>query len=111
MISPITPVAAYTVGVGVTYLPARRAAAVSTMAALRDAAAPASPAPRRRSAAGAALLAGAMAALAAAGAVHADLVATGALQCAGVVGSLVGAVVLAPVIARSWCGSSVLPTR
>jgi putative ABC transport system permease protein len=44
VISPLTPAAAYTVGIGVTvlaaYLPARRAARVSPMAALREASAP-----------------------------------------------------------------------
>jgi hypothetical protein len=43
VISPLTPAAAYTVGIGVTvlaaYLPARRAARVSPMAALREASA------------------------------------------------------------------------
>jgi putative ABC transport system permease protein len=104
VIGPLTPVAAYTVGVGVTllaaYLPARRAAAVSPMAALRDAAAPPAPSLRRRSLTGGALLAAALAALAAAAAVHADRATSGVLLGVGVVGSLVAVVVLAPVIAQ-----------
>ena len=83
VIGPLTPAAAYTVGIGVTvlaaYLPARRAARVSPMAALREAAAPPVPSLWRRSLAGAVLLAGALAALVAAGTVHADLVTTAVL--------------------------------
>jgi putative ABC transport system permease protein len=105
VISPVTPATAYAVGVGVTllaaYLPARRAAAVSPMAALREAAAPPVPSLGRRSLAGAVLLAGALAALAGAGAVHGDLVTTAVLLGVGVVGSLIAAVVLAPLIAQA----------
>ena len=82
------------------YLPARRAARVSPMAALREAAAPPVPSLGRRSLAGAVLLAGAPAALVAAGTLHADLVTAAVLLAAGVAGSLVAAVVLAPVIAQ-----------
>src|SRR4051794_11554425 len=104
MIGPITPAAAYAVGIGVTvlaaYLPARRAARVSPMAALREAAAPPLPSLRRRSLAGAALLGAAAVALVVAGTLHADLVTTAVLLAAGVTGSLVAAVVLAPLIAQ-----------
>ena len=104
VIGLITPAAAYVVGIGVTvlaaYLPARRAARVSPMAALRDAAAPPVPSLRRRSLAGAVLLAAAAAALVAAGTLHADLATTAVLLAAGVAGSLVAAVVLAPLIAQ-----------
>ena len=104
VIGPITPAAAYVVGIGVTvlaaYLPARRAARVSPMAALREAAAPPVPSLRRRSLAGAVLLAAAAAALVVAGTLHADLVTTAVLLAAGVAGSLVAAVVLAPLIAQ-----------
>ena len=72
----------------------------SPMAALRDAAAPPAPSLRRRSLAGAVLLAAALAVLGAAGTVHADLITTAVLLGAGVAGSLVAAVVLAPVIAQ-----------
>ena len=90
--------------IGVTvlaaYLPARRAARVSPMAALRDAAAPPVPSLGQRSVAGVVLLAGASMALVAAGTLHADLVTAAVLLAAGVAGSLVAAVVLAPVIAQ-----------
>ena len=104
VIGPVTPVAAYVVGIGVTvlaaYLPARRAARVCPIAALRDAAAPPVPSLGQRSVAGVVLLAGASMALVAAGTPHADLVTAAVLLAAGVAGSLVAAVVLAPVIAQ-----------
>ena len=103
-IRPATPAAAYAVGIGVTvlaaYLPARRAARVSPMAALREAAAPPVPSLGRRGLAGAVLLAGALAALVAAATLHANLVTAAVLLAAGVAGTLVAAVVLAPVIAQ-----------
>jgi putative ABC transport system permease protein len=104
VIDPTTPAIGYAVGIGVTviaaYLPARRAAGIAPMTALREASAPAVPSLRRRTAIGTVLLAVAVAALTAAATVSADLPTTAALLAAGVVVSLLAAVVLAPVAAR-----------
>ncbi|MDF3299573.1 ABC transporter permease [Streptomyces tropicalis] len=99
-----TPVAAYAVGVGVTFvaafLPARRAAAVSPMAALADAEVAGVGRPLRvRAAAGAAL--GAAGAAALAGCAASGRAATAAsLLGAGVVLTLVATVVAGPLLVR-----------
>ncbi|GGO84036.1 ABC transporter permease [Wenjunlia tyrosinilytica] len=98
-----TPVAAYTVGVLVTmvsaYLPARRAGRTTPMAALAEAGVPPSKSLRLRTAVGAVVTAAGAAALAAA--------ATGGragdaalMLGAGVVLTLIGMVVLGPLLAR-----------
>jgi len=99
-----TPIAAYAVGVVVTtvsaYLPARRAARVSPMAALREQDVPARGAPmRRRALAGAVVVPAAAAALA--GAAAEDHAGTAAeLLGVGVLLSLLGLVVAGPLLAR-----------
>ncbi|WP_042393239.1 ABC transporter permease [Streptacidiphilus carbonis] len=99
-----TPVAAYAVGVIVTavsaYLPARRAASVSPMAALREADTPGRGAPLRRRAVlgGTVVLLGA-AALVAAGTLHAAGTAAGLLGI-GVLLSLIGLIMTGPLLAR-----------
>jgi putative ABC transport system permease protein len=104
VISPLTVLAAYTVGVGVTviaaYVPARRGSRISPMAALREATTAPSPSLVRRSIVGGVLLAASVAGLVEAGVVRADKTTTGAVLGAGVVGSLIAAVVLAPLIAQ-----------
>jgi len=100
------PVAAagYAVGVIVTvlaaWLPARRGARVAPMAALRGAAAPTAPSPGRRTLLGLPLLLAGIAALAATAAVHDDLTTAAILLGAGVIATLLAAIVLGPVIAR-----------
>ncbi|TDT98753.1 ABC-type lipoprotein release transport system permease subunit [Streptomyces sp. 846.5] len=98
-----TPVAAYAVGVIVTavsaYLPARRAASVSPMAALREADTPGRGAPLRRRAllGGTVLLLGA-ASLAAAGTLHAAGTAAAYLGL-GILLSLIGLIMTGPLLA------------
>ncbi|MBY8864881.1 ABC transporter permease [Streptomyces sennicomposti] len=104
----VTPVAAYAVGIGVTFLaawlPARRAAAVSPMAALADTEAAVAGRPlRARVVAGAAV--GAVGAGALAGCAVADRTATAvALLGAGVVLTLVATVVAGPLLVRPLIG-------
>ncbi|MEU7055892.1 ABC transporter permease [Streptomyces sp. NPDC046197] len=99
-----TPLAAYVVGVGVTfvaaYLPARRAAAVSPMAALADAEVAGAGRPLRvRAVVGSAVGAGGVAALA--GCAAATTTATAAsLLGVGVVLTLVATVVAGPLLVR-----------
>lgn len=98
-----TPVASYAVGVIVTavsaYLPARRAASVSPMAALREADTPGRGAPMRRRAllGGAVLFLGA-ASLAAAGTLHAAGTAAAYLGL-GILLSLIGLIMTGPLLA------------
>ncbi|MFE2409548.1 ABC transporter permease [Kitasatospora sp. NPDC059408] len=104
VVGPLTPVAAYAVGVLVTlvaaYLPARRAARTSPMAALREADTP--PAPRLgvRTALGAVLLAAGGGLLYGAATHHATILTAGALLGGGIVLSLVALVVLGPALSR-----------
>ncbi|MFE0464515.1 ABC transporter permease [Kitasatospora sp. NPDC058965] len=104
VISPVTPVAAYAVGVVVTlvaaYLPARRASRIPPMAALREAAVP--PAPRlvRRTVLGAVLLVAGLGLLYGAATHHATLVTAAGLLGGGIVTSLVALVVLGPTLSR-----------
>ncbi|MEY9967155.1 putative ABC transport system permease protein [Streptacidiphilus sp. MAP12-16] len=99
-----TPVASYAVGVIVTavsaYLPARRAAQVSPMAALREADTPGSGAPLRRRAilGGSVVLLGA-AALVAASALHSAGSAASYLGL-GIVLTLIGLIMTGPLLAR-----------
>ena len=105
VIGPLPVVAAYLVGVGITliaaYLPARRAARISPMAALREAIAAPSPPLGRRSIIGGVVLCAAVVALVAAGTTSTDKTITGLILAAGVIGSLIAAIVLAPVIAEA----------
>ncbi|MGX4693533.1 ABC transporter permease [Streptomyces sp. JNUCC 63] len=100
----VTPVAAYVVGVGVTfaaaYLPARRAAAVSPMAALADAEVAGVGRPMRvRAVAGALVGAAGVAALAGCAAAHRTATAVSLLG-AGVVLTLVATVLAGPLLVR-----------
>lgn len=100
----VTPVAAYLVGVGVTfvaaYLPARRAAAVSPMAALADAEVAGVGRPlRMRAVAGALVGAAGAAALAGCAAAHRTATAVSLLG-AGVVLTLVATVIAGPLLVR-----------
>ncbi|MGA5824345.1 ABC transporter permease [Kitasatospora sp. NPDC094028] len=104
VINPVTPVAAYAVGVLVTvvaaYLPARRAARISPMAALREAATPPAPQLGRRTALGAVLLAAGLGLLYGAATHHATLITAAGLLGGGIVASLVALVVLGPALSR-----------
>ncbi|MEU6007602.1 ABC transporter permease [Streptomyces sp. NPDC047453] len=100
----ITPVAAYAVGIGVTflaaYLPARRAATVSPMAALADAEVTGVGRPLRvRALAGAGVGAAGAAALAGCAAAHRTATAASLLG-VGIVLTLVAAVVAGPLLVR-----------
>jgi putative ABC transport system permease protein len=104
VVNPLTPVAAYTVGVVVTlvaaYLPARRAARISPMAALREASTPPAPRLGRRTALGAALLAAGGGLLYGAATHHATIATAGGLLGGGIITSLLALVVLGPVLSR-----------
>lgn len=99
-----TLVAAYAVGVPVTllaaWLPARRAATVTPMAALREAATPAAKPLVVRTVLGVLLLAAGIGALAAAAVRPDDVITAAVLLGAGVVGTLLALVVLGPAVAR-----------
>lgn len=103
-----TPVAAYAVGVVVTvlaaWLPARRAARVAPMAALREAAVPPATSLVLRTVLGSALLAAGATALAAAATRHDDLITAAALLGSGMVTTLLAFVVLGPIVARVVVG-------
>ncbi|MGW1988793.1 ABC transporter permease [Embleya sp. NPDC001921] len=103
-VKPATPVIAYAVGVVVTviaaYLPARRAARVSPMAALREAGAPPAKSLRGRAIGGGVVtVLGAIALAIGASATRLDP-AHGLALGAGLIGTLVGFIVLGPVLAR-----------
>lgn len=104
VVGPGTPVAAYAVGVGVTlvaaYLPARRAAAVSPMAALADAEVAGLGKPLTVRATAGALLGAAGAAALAGCAVSGRTSSASALLGLGVVLTLVATVVAGPVLVR-----------
>ncbi|MFI1384570.1 ABC transporter permease [Embleya sp. NPDC020886] len=103
-IKPATPIIAYAVGVLVTvvaaYLPARRAARVSPMAALREAGAPPAKSLRGRAIGGGVVtVLGAIGLATGASATKLDP-AHGLALGGGLVGTLVGFIVLGPVLAR-----------
>ncbi|WP_035849992.1 ABC transporter permease [Kitasatospora azatica] len=104
VINPATPAAAYAIGVLTTlvaaYLPARRAARISPMAALREASTPATKPLAVRSALGTALLLAGGAALAGAAKYHATLTTGAGLLSGGIVATLVALVVLGPALSR-----------
>ncbi|MGW2372608.1 ABC transporter permease [Kitasatospora sp. NPDC001683] len=104
VINPVTPIAAYAVGVIVTllaaYLPARRAARISPMAALREAATPPAPKLGRRTALGTVLLVAGLGLLYSAATHHATVITAGALLGGGIVASLLALVVLGPALSR-----------
>ncbi|MQS15503.1 FtsX-like permease family protein [Streptomyces kaniharaensis] len=104
VINPLTPVAAYAVGVVVTlvaaYLPARRAARISPMAALREATTPPAPKLGRRTALGSVLLAAGSGLLYGAATHHATIVMAGGLLGGGILLSLVALAVLGPALSR-----------
>ncbi|MFI1577008.1 ABC transporter permease [Embleya sp. NPDC020630] len=105
VIKSATPIIAYTVGVVVTlvaaYLPARRAARVSPMAALREAGAPPAKSLRGRAVGGTAVTAlGAIGLAVGASATKLDA-AHGIALAGGLVATLVGFIVLGPVLARA----------
>ncbi|GAA2250779.1 FtsX-like permease family protein [Kitasatospora cystarginea] len=105
VINPLTPVAAYAVGVLVTVvaasLPARRAARISPMAALREAAAPPTRPLGPRTALGTALLLAGGAALAGAAEYHDTLVTGAGLLGGGILATLIALVILGPALSRA----------
>ncbi|MCF2531850.1 ABC transporter permease [Yinghuangia soli] len=109
--NPATPIAAYSVGIIVTvlaaYIPARRAARISPMAALREASAPVQKPLRRRTVIGIVIAAiGVFGLVAAATASSAKN--GGFMLVIGILMTLVSFVVLGPVLARTvipWLGA------
>ncbi|MFI6644106.1 ABC transporter permease [Streptomyces sp. NPDC050504] len=104
VVSAVTPIAAYAVGVGVTfvaaYLPARRAAKVSPMAALADAEVAGTGRPLKVRATAGTLLAAAGAAALAGCAVSGDTATASSLLGLGVLLTLVATVVAGPLLVR-----------
>jgi putative ABC transport system permease protein len=99
LLEPRTAIAAYVIGIGVTgisaYLPARRAARITPMAALRDAGTPTTQTRRVRTVAGAALMT-----VGAAGLAVAVVRGSSGALAIGIMASLPAFVVLGPVLTR-----------